>query len=88
MRDYSQLQKVLSRQLNNLNANFGVADIGIFGSYARGEQRADSDLDILVNFSKPIGFVSFMQLEEHLEQLLGVKIDLVSQAALKPHIGK
>ncbi len=88
MRDYNQLQELLSSQLNNLNEDFGVTEIGIFGSYVRGEQNPDSDLDVLVNFSRPIGFVTFMQLEQHLEQLLGVNVDLVTQAALKTHIGQ
>lgn len=88
MRDHNQLQELLSQQLNNLNEDFGVTEIGIFGSYARGEQGPDSDLDVLVNFSRPIGFVTFMQLEQHLGRLLGIKVDLVTQAALKTHIGK
>lgn len=88
MRDHNQLQELLSCQLSNLNADFSVDKIGIFGSYVRGEQTPASDLDVLVNFSKPVGFVAFMQLEQHLEQLLEVKVDLVTRAALKKHIGE
>lgn len=50
--------------------------------------REDSDIDILVEFEKPIGLFKFLELEEHLSQLLGRKVDLVSKNALKPHIGK
>ncbi len=88
MLSHNQLQEVLKHQLDNLDKDFSVAEIGIFGSYARGEQRPDSDLDLLVNFSSPIGLIKFIQLEQHLEQLLGVKVDLVTKAALKPHIGE
>ncbi len=83
----SEVQQRIKENLAELNRNYAVAEIGFFGSYARNEQRLDSDLDILVTFSKPVGFVSFMQLEQHLQQLLGVKIDLVTRAALKPRIG-
>ncbi len=88
MRDDNQLRELLSGQLNKLNEDFGVTEIGIFGSSVRGEQNPDSDLDILVSFSRPISFVTFMQLKQHLEQLLGINVNLVTQAALKPHIGK
>ena len=54
----------------------------------RQEAREDSDIDILVEFEKPIGLFKFLELEEHLSQLLGRKVDLVSKNALKPHIGK
>ncbi len=87
MRTDTEIQQCLLENLDQLMRNYSVAEIGIFGSYIRGEQTANSDLDILVNFSKPVGFVAFMQLEQYLQQLLGVKVDLVTRAALKPHIG-
>lgn len=83
----SEVQQRIRENLAELSREYAVSEIGIFGSYARNEQKPDSDLDILVEFSKPVGFVSFMQLEQHLQRLLGVKIDLVTRAALKPHIG-
>ncbi len=62
--------------------------IGVFGSYVRGEQKETSDVDVLVEFEEPVGLFEFMDLEEYLTGLLGVKVDLVSKKALKPHIGK
>jgi predicted nucleotidyltransferase len=67
---------------------FKVKTIGVFGSYVRGEQKDGSDIDILVEFSEPVGFFAFLDLEEYLTGLLGVKVDLVSKKALKPRIGK
>lgn len=87
MQTSAELQQKLSSHLEELSRDFTVSEIGIFGSYVRGEQKPESDLDILVNFSQPVGFITFMQLEERLQQLLGVKVDLVTRAALKPHIG-
>jgi predicted nucleotidyltransferase len=71
-----------------LRDQYNVKKIGIFGSYIRGEQTKSSDLDILVEFEKPISLFRFMDLEEYLEQILSKKIDLVSKKALKPRIGK
>ncbi len=88
MRDHNQLQQLLRRQLADLGNKYHVAQIGIFGSYARGEQGPDSDLDLLITFSEPVGLITFLELEQHLEQVLGVKVDLTTKAALKPNIGE
>ena len=65
-----------------------MKEIGVFGSFVRGEAKKSSDIDILVEFSEPVGLFEFMELEEYLEKLLGHKVDLVSKKALKPIIGK
>lgn len=57
--------------------------IGIFGSYARGEQRADSDLDVLFQYGKVPGLLEWVGLQQDLSDELGVKVDLVSYYALK-----
>ena len=67
---------------------FHVKEIGVFGSYVRGEEKDDSDIDILIEFEKPIDLFRFLDLEERLSELSGRKVDLVSKKALKPHIGK
>ena len=87
MQDYSRIEQRIRDHLAELSSEFAVAEIGIFGSYIRGEQTPESDLDILIQFSKPVGFVAFYQLEQRLKQLLGVEVDLVTRSALKPHIG-
>lgn len=71
-----------------LQAEYGVSEIGIFGSFVRGEESPESDLDILVDFEKPIGLLRFVDLKLNLSELLGVKVDLVMKSALKPRIGK
>jgi len=57
--------------------------IGIFGSYARNEQNAESDLDILVRFKNVISFLDLVGIEQELSETLGLKIDLVTERALK-----
>ncbi len=64
---------------------FQVSKIGYFGSHASGNQTKNSDLDLLVEFSKPIGW-KFFTLEKYLEQMLGLSIDLVTKNALKERI--
>ncbi len=78
----------LKRLKPELQARYFVEEIGLFGSVLRGEQKKSSDIDILVEFSKPIGFFKFLELEEYLGTVLGAKVDLVSKKALKPRIGQ
>ncbi len=70
-----------------LEQEYKVREIGIFGSFVRGEQRKRSDLDILVDFCAPISLLRFIKLENRLSELLGIKVDLVMKDSLKPRIG-
>ena len=65
---------------------YSVKTIGVFGSVARDEQTIQSDIDLLVEFSKPVGFVTFMRLENFLSKRLGKQVDLVTSDSLKPLI--
>ena len=80
--------KTLKDHEQVLREKYGVKSIGIFGSYVRGEQRKDSDLDVLVEFEKSIDFFDFLELEEYLSNLLEVKVDLVLRKTLKPGIAE
>lgn len=71
-----------------LQSKFKAKKIGLFGSYINGGQNENSDVDVLVEFSEPVGFFTFLGLEEYLEKLLGREVDLVTKKALKPGIGK
>jgi len=63
-----------------------VSFIGVFGSYARGDQQQDSDLDILVEFSKEISLLDLVGLEQNLTEKLGIKVDLVSRRSVNEHL--
>jgi predicted nucleotidyltransferase len=65
-----------------LAAEYGVSKIGIFGSYARGSATERSDVDLVVEFDKPIGF-KFLELAEFLETVLGQKVDLLTAAGIE-----
>jgi len=80
--------ETLRNQLPSLAEQYNVATLEVFGSYVRHEQRKNSDLDILITFSKPPSLFKFIRLENHLSDILGVKVDLVMKDSLKPAIGK
>jgi predicted nucleotidyltransferase len=81
---------ILKKHEKELKKTYGIKRIGIFGSYLRGEAKEESDFDILVEFEEDanIGLLKFVEIENHLSDLLGVKVDLVEKSALKPRIGK
>ncbi|NOQ26567.1 MAG: nucleotidyltransferase [Bacteroidales bacterium] len=68
-----------------LSTEFFVKEIGLFGSYSNNEQNDDSDIDILVEFEKPIGW-KFFTLEKYLEEVFKKKVDLVTKKALKKQL--
>ena len=76
----------LSRLLPAVRERFGVRELALFGSVARGEATATSDLDVLVDFDGPATFDRFMGLKIFLEDTFGRKVDLVTRPALKPRI--
>ena len=85
-----EIKEILKKHEKELKEKYGIKEIGIFGSYLRGKTKKESDLDILVEF-KPdakISLLEFVELENYLSDLLGVKVDLVEKSALKPKIGK
>ncbi len=88
MKSLGEIKKTISSHRDELKNRFFVREIGLFGSYVRGEESEKSDLDVLVELEKPIGFFKFLELEEYLEDLIGLKVDLVTRKALKPVIGR
>ena len=80
-----EIRRILKAHKAELAAQYGVQRIAVFGSYARGGATPESDLDLLVEFSPPPGLLKFVELERRLSELLGVKVELVTPNALKPH---
>ena len=80
-----EIENKLRRLKPMLNKLYNVDKIGYFGSYSRNEQNQDSDIDILVRFRKPIGW-EFFDLQEFLENELELKVDLISEKALKKQL--
>lgn len=90
MADSASLDAIKSRlaaSRDTLRHEYGLQRIGLFGSCLRGEQRPDSDIDLLIELEHPIGLFRFQRLQGELARLLGRPVDLVTRGALKPHIG-
>ena len=85
MRTQIDIENKLKEIKPALMNDFFVSQIGYFGSYAENKQSESSDIDILVEFSKPIGW-RFFTLEKYLEEIFGLKIDLVTKNALKKQL--
>lgn len=84
--DKTLILKTLKVLLPELVAQFHVKTIGLFGSFARDQESQTSDVDILVEFSKPITLFQFIDLEYFLSDSIGRKVDLVTKDGLKPLI--
>ena len=79
---------VLRRLLPILRTKYHVQTLGVFGSHVRGTSRPGSDLDLLVEFAQTPSLFEFVELEQRLSRLLGVKVDLVLRDTLQPVIGR
>ena len=88
MSELDKIKQILKKNKSILKKQFKVKALGIFGSYVRGEQKKNSDVDILVEFSQIPGFFGYLQTEEHLSSMLKKPVDLVMKGSLKPFIGK
>ncbi len=78
------IKEKLKKALPELKTKYPIERLALFGSYARGDQREDSDIDILVEFNGEIGW-EFFDLANELEKTLGHRVDLVSRMGIKPH---
>jgi predicted nucleotidyltransferase len=84
----TEMKQILRTQKSYLAEKYGVSEIGVFGSYVRGEQRSDSDLDILIELEAPprISLMGLVNLENYLSDLLGVKVQVTIKKNLKPRL--
>jgi len=86
MNTLEEIKRRINGQKSFLKENFKVKSISVFGSYLRGEQNEESDIDILVEFYQTIDLFKFVELEYFLSDILGRKVDLVMKDTLKPRI--
>ena len=87
MTNLNDIKTLLKRHKQHLSEKYGLSDLAIFGSYSREQQNATSDIDILVDFKKPIG-IEFIDLADELEKILQNKVDLISRKGIKPRYFK
>ncbi|HHT9125917.1 MAG TPA: nucleotidyltransferase family protein [Candidatus Brocadiia bacterium] len=86
MKEIERIKNEIRRNLPFLRDKYKVKEIGIFGSYVKGEQRKRSDVDILIDFYETIDLFTFVELEDFISKILGIKVDLVMKDTLKPRI--
>lgn len=80
------LDRNAGKELIKLCHRHDISSLALFGSFSRGEQTEDSDLDLLVSFSKGKSLIDHIMVENDIGSLLGVKVDLVTERSLSPHI--
>jgi predicted nucleotidyltransferase len=86
MKTVEEIQKILKAHKEELKEKYTVKEIGIFGSYVKGQQKRKSDVDILIEFEEVPDLLKFIELERYLQKLLGHKVDLVRKQALRAEL--
>lgn len=91
MATHSKVQDIISllkEQKPFLKEKYKIKEIGVFGSFVRGEQDKNSDLDILIDKDEAIGLLKLASLQNYLSSLIGIHVDLVIKKSLRPHVVK
>ena len=88
MTKIEKIKKILAEYKPMLSKELKVKEIGLFGSYLRGEERPNSDLDIVVTFSQPVSLLDLVKLENYLTSLTGIKVDVVPKKDIRPELKK
>lgn len=81
LRDRNRILSILKNDLSYLKIAYGVKKLALFGSFSRGDQSGKSDVDIFVEFDRPIG-LQFVRLAAHIEKKLGMKADLLTPGGI------
>ncbi len=83
MKTLEEIKKIIKNQKPILREKYHVSEIGLFGSYVRGDQKKKSDVDILVEFEKPISLLKLVNLENFLADVMGIKVDVVPKEDIR-----
>ena len=86
MKNLEEIKRDLSALKKEIHAHYGVSNIEVFGSYVRGEQRDDSDLDVLVEFDRRVDLLDVSGLQILLSEALGLKVDVVLKRSVRPEL--
>ena len=87
MTTLTEIRNILGSNKQRLTDKYGLNYLAIFGAYGRGQQTENSDIDILVDFREPVG-IEFIDLGNELEQILKIKVDLVSKNGVRPQYSR
>ena len=86
MKTYEEIVQTLKEHKEEIRKKYNVKAIGLFGSFARGEQRKRSDVDILVEYDELPGLLKFVELEGYLQKLIRKKVDLVEKEGIRKEL--
>lgn len=86
MKTVEEIKEILQKHKTELREIFKIEEIGLFGSYVRGEQKQKSDIDILVEFDEPVSLLGVVKVENYLSELLGINVDLVPKKDVRPEL--
>src|SRR5574341_1197590 len=86
MKKFKDIKEIIAKHSDELRERFRVKEIGIFGSCIRGEQKKQSDIDVLVEFEEPVSLLGVVRLENFLTDLVGIKVDLVPKRDVRPEL--
>ena len=86
MKTLEEIKQILRQNKPLLQEHYRVTQLGIFGSYARGEQTQESDVDVLIDYDRAPTLFKLVELRDYLSSAIGMKVDIVTQNGLKPRI--
>ncbi len=86
MRTLNEIREILSSQKEFIRQKYRITELSVFGSYARGEQNENSDVDILVDYDIAPTIIMLVELRDYLSQIFDLKVDIVTKNGLKPRI--
>ena len=86
MKTLAEIKQIIESHKPLLQEKYRITSLGIFGSYSRGEQTTDSDVDVLVDYEKAPTLMMLVELKKYLSQLLHMNVDVVTKPGLKPRI--
>lgn len=86
MKTLEEIKQILSERKSWLCETYQITELGIFGSYARGEQTQDSDVDVLIEYEQAPTLFAVVNLRDFLRDLIGLPVDVVTKNGLKPRI--
>ncbi|MEW6738936.1 MAG: nucleotidyltransferase family protein [Nitrospirota bacterium] len=81
-----EIKKILNTHRDDLRDKYKITEVGIFGSYVRGEQKKKSDIDILASFGEEISLLDLVGAELYLKKILKMKVDLIPKEDLRPEL--
>lgn len=86
MTTLDEIKQILAESKEELKVKYKVKEISIFGSYAKGEQKDTSDIDILVEFEKSVSLLQIVSLENFLSDILGIKVDVIPKKNIRKEL--